>query len=147
MGGYRDANRDPGTEAHTSPNTGGYVLLIDDDPGILGVLVDLLRDDENFDVYSALSAEEALRATPAAPPGLILMDVRLPGEDTRAVVAALRARPGWRSVPLAICSGVRDLSQLAVELGAQAYLGKPFDVDDVVQLVEHMGVPRRTHGA
>lgn len=143
MGGDAGANGESDTEAQTAPGTEGYILLIDDEPSILDVLVDFLRDDEHYEVWAAHSGEEALRLAKEAPPGLILMDVTLPGEDMETVVQALRARPGWRSVPLAILSGAEDLSQLTARLGAQAYLKKPFNLEEVGQLAERMGVPRR----
>ena len=73
---------------------------------ILDILYELLHDDEGYEVVAAESGDEALRAPTEPAPALILMDVRLLGEDSEPIARALRARPGWDAAALIVCSGI-----------------------------------------
>jgi CheY-like chemotaxis protein len=112
------------------------VLVIDDDPAIVGLLVSLLRDEEGFAVRAAHSTAQVLRLPPLRPPRLILLDVTLPGERVTQSVRRLRALPGWQDAAIVICSGQEDLPRTARRTGARGFLRKPFDLDAVVALAE-----------
>ena len=75
-----------------------------------------------------------LSHTPPEPPGLILLDVTLPNENTDELAPALRRLPGWYDTPIVLCSGQESLREIATEAGAVAYLIKPFSLDDVAEL-------------
>ncbi|MGH2517341.1 MAG: response regulator [Ktedonobacterales bacterium] len=111
----------------------GDVLVIDDDPGIVDLLISLLRDEEGYTVRAAHSVSQAL-ACPAPAPALILLDLSLPGENAGDSVRALRALPGWDASSLVLCSGRDDLDTARRELGAAEYLRKPFDLDTVAEV-------------
>jgi CheY-like chemotaxis protein len=120
----------------------GTVLVIDDDPGIVELLVMVLRDDEGFPVRTAYSVAEALASPTADPPAMILLDATLPGEDVHEAVARLRRRPGWGGAQLVLCSGREDTASLAGALGARDYLRKPFELAQLIALAErHARVP------
>jgi two-component system KDP operon response regulator KdpE len=119
------------------PARGGGVLVIDDDPGIVDVLVMALRDDEGFAVRTAYSVTQALSSAAGEPPALIVLDATLPGEEVHEAVARLRARAGWECACIVLCSGRNDIASLACALGATCYLRKPFDVDELIALAEH----------
>jgi DNA-binding response OmpR family regulator len=113
----------------------GEVLVIDDDPGIVNLLVWLLRDEEGFRVWAAQSVRQALlRPVPA--PALILLDLSLPGENVCESVRAMRALPGWDASHIVLCSGREDLDVALLELGAEGYLRKPFDLEEVTKVAE-----------
>ena len=121
---------------------GQYILLIDDDDTILDVLVSLLRDEEGYAVIAAHGGAEALSLVPTEPPALVLMDVMLHGQAADDVLRDLREQPGWDRFALAICSAVPDIHEVAQRLGCQAYVAKPFDLDDLLRVVERLGPPR-----
>lgn len=112
-----------------------YVLVVDDDGGIVRLLVELLRE-EGYATHAASTVSQALGCAPAYPPAVALLDVTLPGEEITAAVARLRARPGWSSVPIVLCSGRETLDAVARGVGAVAYLRKPYDLDALLALVE-----------
>jgi CheY-like chemotaxis protein len=120
----------------------GYVLIVDDDPAIVELLVTLLHDDEGFEVHAAQSVAQALKEAPSASPALIILDMTLPGTAVRDAAAHLRGRPGWKDAPLALCSGQERIASAADELGAIAYLRKPFNIEAVVTLAERYMQPR-----
>ena len=145
MSGNPGATHNHGAEL-AGGTEGRYILVIDDEDAILEIVVELLRDEEQYEVYAARSGAEALRLAPATPPGLVLMDVTLPNESAEEVARALRARPGWQDVALVICSGTVRIRQLAEQLEARGYLAKPFDLNDLLAVVARFGVPRRSEG-
>lgn len=114
----------------------GEVLVIDDDPAIVALLVALLRDDEGFAVRAAYGVAPVLAAPGERPPALILLDVTLPGEEVTNAAGKLRTLPGWERVPLLLCSGREDVSAIARSVGAAGHLRKPFDMDAVATLAE-----------
>ena len=126
------------------------LLLIEDDPEI----VDLLRDvlgGRGFRVEHAWNAEqakeflaEAARSQGGAVhplPSLILLDLGLPDEDGLLLCADLKAHV---DVPVIICSGTTERRDriLGFKLGADDFIAKPFDGDELVARVE--AVLRRT---
>lgn len=113
-----------------------YVLVIDDDPAVVALLLTLLRDEEGFRTHSMFSVSQTLSQGPIVPPALILLDVSLPGERLPDMVAQLRTRRGWEGVPITLCSGQADLERLAKDVGAAASLRKPFNLDAVIALAE-----------
>ncbi len=112
----------------------GPILLIDDEEAILDVLVAVLHDDEGYAVLAAHSGHEALSMLPPTPPALVVMDATLPNERPEEVVRALRGLSGWERAALVICSATPRIEEVAEELGADAYLAKPFDLDDLIAI-------------
>jgi CheY-like chemotaxis protein len=122
----------------------GYVLVIDDDPAIVDLLVALLHEDEGFPVHTAYSIRQLISHVPPEPPGLILLDVTLPGEEIDELAPSLHRLPGWHDTPIVLCSGRDRLPEIAERVGAVAYLTKPFSLDTVTELA-HQYVPTVPH--
>jgi two-component system response regulator (stage 0 sporulation protein F) len=120
--------------------SGEYVLIIDDDPSIVDLLATFLHDDEGLTVHTSYSVRELLDHTPPVPPGLILLDITLPDEDSDKLAFNLRRLPGWHNAPIVLCSGQDYLPRIAREVGAVAYLTKPFSLDALADLA-HQYVP------
>jgi CheY-like chemotaxis protein len=121
---------------------GDYILLIDDEETVLDVLVAFLRDEEGYTVVAARSGAEALDQVPETPPAIIFMDIHLHNEKPEEVAQNLRTRPGWSDAALVVCTAHPNIHDYAKRLGANAYLAKPFDLDDLLDLVTRFG-PRR----
>jgi CheY-like chemotaxis protein len=123
---------------------GEYVLIIDDDPAIVDLLATFLQEDEGFLVHTSSSVRELLCHTPPEPPGLILLDITLPYEDSDELAPSLRRLPGWHDTPIVLCSGQEYLPKIAREAGAVAYLTKPFSLDAIAELA-HQYLPVIPH--
>ena len=109
------------------------VLIVDDDPRIREfVRVNLEMD--GFAVREAGSAAEGLEALEAEPPDLILLDVMMPQVDGWEMLQRVRERHGVDSIQVIMFSGqVEDNgSDQAEASGAQAFLGKPFNPQELV---------------
>jgi DNA-binding NarL/FixJ family response regulator len=119
--------------------------VVDDDPGLLGLLERLLELDD-LEVTAVASGEEALAAARAQRPDLAILDVNLPGLSGYEVCRALREAYG-PALPILFVSGVRTEPYDRVAgllLGADDYLVKPFAPDEL--LVRVRALLRRAAG-
>ncbi len=103
------------------------VLLAEDDAPMAQVLSGLLRLD-GFEVAHVTGGREVLELAPRETPGLVMLDVALPGLDGFEVIRELRRMPGYDRLPIMIVSGARESREVArgLELGADDYVLKPF---------------------
>jgi excisionase family DNA binding protein len=109
------------------------VLIVDDDAN----LREFLRANLEMDGYlvrEAASAEEGLAVLEDEPPDLILLDVMMPKVDGWEMLRLVRERHGVESIPVVMFSGkVEDEDETAAqERGAQAFIGKPFDPEQLL---------------
>jgi PAS domain S-box-containing protein len=112
------------------------VLLVDDNADMRAYVQRLL--EERYAVEAAPDGEAALAAARARPPDLVLSDVMMPGLDSFGLVAALRADPRTRDVPIILLSA-RAGEEAEVEGlhgGADDYLVKPFSARELMARVE-----------
>jgi excisionase family DNA binding protein len=109
------------------------VLIVDDDPRIREfVRVNLEMD--GFSVREAGNADEGLAALEAEPPDLILLDVMMPQVDGWEMLQRVRERHGVDSIQVIMFSGQvdEDARDQAEAGGAQAFVGKPFNPQELV---------------
>jgi DNA-binding response OmpR family regulator len=113
------------------------VLIADDDPNISRALGFLMRQ-EGYDVRIVADGEQALAAVSSDPPDVILLDVMMPKGNGYDVCRALRANGSYgniRIIMLTAKGGEAD-QKVGMELGANAYITKPFAIIDVVSCVQ-----------
>ena len=121
----------PGAADHSGP----LVLIVDDDERVREyVRVNL--EMEGYSVREAGSAEEGLQQLEEVSPDLILLDVMMPEVDGWEMLRRVQERHGVGAIPVVMFSGKVDESaaEEASARGAQGFLGKPFDPQ---QLIEH----------
>jgi two-component system, chemotaxis family, chemotaxis protein CheY len=109
------------------------VLVVDDDTSILDTVSSILSG-EGYDVVSAATGEEALAAVARKQPLLILLDMRMPIMDGWEFARVYRAQPGPHA-PIIVLTAARDVANRAAEINADGYLGKPFNVVELLDLV------------
>jgi excisionase family DNA binding protein len=122
-----------GGAAATRSRPAPLVLIVDDNPDIREfVRVNLEMD--GFAVREAGSADEGLAALEAEPPDLILLDVMMPHVDGWQMLQRVRERHGVDSIQVIMFSGQveENGSDQAEASGAQAFLGKPFHPQELV---------------
>ncbi|MDO4866509.1 MAG: response regulator transcription factor [Clostridia bacterium] len=110
------------------------ILLVDDDPNIRQ-LVNLYLEKEGFEVSMADRGDEALKQFKSAPPNLMLLDVMLPGMDGWQVLREARKVSNIPIIMLTAKDEVFD-KVLGLELGADDYLAKPFDMKELVARIK-----------
>jgi two-component system KDP operon response regulator KdpE len=110
--------------------TGPRVLVVDDEPQIQRFLKPSLGA-AGYDVVTAATAAEALKAAATQAPDVILLDLGLPDMDGKAVIAQLRT---WSKVPIVVLSARdREAEKIAaLDLGADDYVNKPFGIGELM---------------
>ena len=111
-----------------------HVLIVDDEPSICWGFRELLTD-EGYDVSVASSAEEALALADRSVPDAVVLDVRLPGRDGLSTIQDLRRRIGPAPIIVITAFGNLDTAVRALEEGAYDYLTKPFDLEQICDVL------------
>ena len=119
------------------------ILLVDDDPNIRQ-LVNLYLEKEGFEVAMADRGDEALKLFRESPPNLMLLDVMLPGMDGWQVCREVRKTSNIPIIMLTAKDETFD-KVLGLELGADDYVVKPFDMKELVARIK--AVSRRFQAA
>ena len=121
------------------------VLIVEDDPDLLVVLRVNLQAS-GFEVALAGDGRTALSRIEAENPDVVLLDMMLPGIDGWEVLGELHRRRHPSAV--IVCSAKRNIEDMerADDLGAVAYLLKPFDIDRVVEAASNAVGSRRERG-
>jgi CheY-like chemotaxis protein len=109
------------------------ILIVDDDPWIVEIIGELLREEGYIPILAA-SGEEALRLVFQNPPDLILLDLKLPGLGGEEVIRELRQAK--LEIPIVLLTAAVYPSPLGTPPNVAAYLAKPFDLTDLLALVE-----------
>ncbi|GGO78604.1 response regulator [Nocardioides deserti] len=120
------------------------VLCVEDDAELRLLLRTLLRRHGCTPVTVA-TEQEARRVLDTAPVQLVVADVRLNGRSGLDLVRWLRGRPSTRTLPVLVLSGDArpEARSAGLRAGADAYLTKPFRVDDLLGTVDDLGGRRR----
>jgi CheY-like chemotaxis protein len=115
------------------------ILLVEDDAGIRQGIADLLAL-EGYPVDVASDGHEALAYLRRGRPALIVMDLVMPGMSGPQLLARIREEGLAAGVPVAIMTAAMPAASALPP--AQAYLSKPFDVDELLEVVaRHVGPP------
>jgi CheY-like chemotaxis protein len=117
-----------------------YVLIVDDDPAIRGLMADALRS-EGYTVDLAAHGAEALDAMRARRPATVLLDLMMPVMDGFTFIETCHREQLCEDVPIVVISAVQDALNRVSELPVHACLAKPFDLDELVRLVGHYAGP------
>ena len=114
-------------------NAARTVLVVDDDPDIRG-FISLALGMDGYEVREARNGRDALDKASGQQPDLILLDLQMPVMDGWQFIGACRADQVCSDVPIVIMSAGHRVGE-AGKLGATAFLAKPFDMDDLSQVV------------
>jgi two-component system OmpR family response regulator len=118
-----------------------YVLIVDDDPAIRGLMAEALRS-EGYAVDMAAHGAEALDAMRARRPATVLLDLMMPVMDGFTFIEQCHREQLCVDVPIVVISAVQDALERVAELHVHATLAKPFDIEEVVRLVSlYAGAP------
>ncbi len=110
------------------------VLVVEDDADLLG-MVQLVLESAGCRVVTAIEGGEALQQVAKEMPGLILLDMKMPGMDGWEFGRQFRGRYDRRA-PIVVLTAAEDARKRAEEIGAEGYLGKPFEIDELLAIAE-----------
>ena len=115
----------------------GTILLVDDHLPLLRNMAFLL-EVAGFDVISATDGREALDILETQTPDLVISDVKMPRLDGYGLLKAIRNDVRWHHLPFIFASAQYQLSDLVygLDLGANDYVPKPFDIYDVLDAIQ-----------
>ncbi|MFB3820149.1 MAG: response regulator [Candidatus Methylomirabilales bacterium] len=129
----------------------GCILLVEDNPSDVGLTRRALRRHGiPNELVVARDGQEALDylfgmgphagRDPAAPPALVLLDLKLPRVDGLAVLRRIRAEPSTQTIPVVVLTTSNDASDLtaAYRLGANSYIRKPVDFQEFAGVIEQL---------
>jgi CheY-like chemotaxis protein len=119
------------------------ILVVDDDPGVLQTVTDILSYD-GYRVIPAAHGAEALQAMRRTRPDVVLLDLMMPVMDGWTFARACRSDPTFAEVPIIVMSAAHDSEAAARTLGAQGHISKPFDL---LHLLDTVGRVSEADGA
>lgn len=116
--------------------TDPHLLVVEDDELVQSLMGAYLRRD-GFEISLATTGKEMLAAIDSEPIDLVLLDLNLPDEDGLSLARQVRARS---RLPIIVITARREKSyrMAALEIGADDYLTKPFDPDELVLRVRNL---------
>lgn len=120
---------------------GEVILIVDDNPANLK-LARVLLASEGYDVRTAADADEALSILDSVRPGLILMDLQLPGMDGFELTRRLKDDPATRSIRIVAMTAyaMKGDDDRAIHAGCDGYIAKPIDTRTLGAVVaDHLG--------
>ncbi|MCI0708110.1 MAG: response regulator [Ignavibacteriae bacterium] len=122
------------------------ILLVEDEPSIAEVLK-IVFSSEGYTVYRVQTAEEAQELCLTIIPDIIISDLKLEGMDGLAFLQIVRAHENLQLIPFVVISATGDPSLVGVakEFGATAYLWRPFDDEELVEVVSRILIPHKKH--
>lgn len=112
------------------------VLVVDDDPAVTNLLATLLFE-EGFSPITTTSGQEALQILRTDTPDLVLLDLMMPFVSGSMVCKQLKADEATKHIPVIVISGDGRAQKKVHEIGADDFVLKPFDLDDVINRVRH----------
>jgi DNA-binding response OmpR family regulator len=111
------------------------ILVIDDDEGILDAL-ELMLESSGYQVETSADGEVLKKLNVVNAPNLILLDVLLSGEDGRELCKILKNKENTKEIPVLMISANPDARNGARLCGADDFLAKPFEMNDLLAKVE-----------
>lgn len=112
------------------------VLITEDEPNIAESLTFILNR-EGYDVSTVLDGEAALQRLRSDPPDIMILDVMLPRLNGFEVLKLVKADPALKALPVMILTakGQAHDRRMAEEIGASAFITKPFSNRDIIEQV------------
>lgn len=113
------------------------ILIVDDEPDIVEVLADRL-EASGFDVRTVNHARACYAAVAKDAPDLILLDIQMPDIDGMQALGELKKHHPQVPVLMISASTVRDASRQAVQNGAEGFVLKPFEPQELMQKINEI---------
>jgi two-component system cell cycle response regulator DivK len=110
------------------------VLIFDDDVDILSILVYLL-EEKGWKVNTRTTCANLIADIEETKPDIILMDNWIPDAGGKVATRKIKSHEEFKSIPVIYFSANNDVEKLSQEAGADTYLAKPFDLDELEEIL------------
>jgi two-component system OmpR family response regulator len=113
------------------------VLVVDDDPEIVELFVDVLERDGRFEVKTASTGYDAGVLTQEFMPDLLILDYMLPDINGNVVCQTIRKNPNFEHMKIVIVSGVVNQDEIngLLKSGADDFVKKPFNIEKLIERI------------
>jgi DNA-binding response OmpR family regulator len=118
------------------------VLVVDDDPSIVRIIEEMLGREERFEVRTASTGYDAGMMTREFRPNIVLLDYMLPDVNGNVVCERIKSDSDLADTRIIIISGVVRQEEIdnLLEAGADAFIPKPFKVEELIQKIDELVV-------
>ncbi len=115
------------------------ILVADDEPALLRLL-EFVLGRRGYIIQGVTNGSAAVEVLKTESPDLVILDVMMPGLDGYEVLTYIRETAHLEGLPVVMLTARAQLDdiQLGLSLGADAYLAKPFDPEDLLSVVESL---------
>ena len=114
---------------------GRLVLVVEDDDSIRNVITDVLQD-RGFSVATARNGSEALEQLDFVQPRVVVLDLLMPVMHGWAFMESYAEKTGGKQIPIVVVSVNPALPRSFNRFGVRTVVGKPFDIDQLIDAVE-----------
>jgi len=113
------------------------ILVVDDDPEIVELFVDVLERDGRFEVKTAGTGYDAGIMTQEFMPDLVILDYMLPDINGNVVCQTIRQNPNFQHMKIVIVSGVVNQDEIndLLKSGADEFVKKPFNIEKLIEKI------------
>ena len=127
------AQQDSGVQNKSAKKIKKKILIADDDPGIQDILT-IIFERAGFEVEIKKNGEDLLN-NKFTMPDLFLVDKQLSGYNGLDICRYLKSQRHTKNIPVVMISASPDIGRSSREAGADAYIEKPFEITNLVDLV------------
>ncbi|MDY0904992.1 response regulator [Pedobacter sp. CFBP9032] len=113
------------------------ILICDDDEGILDML-EMVFEDSPYTIIAEQNSLNVKGLVESQSPDLVVLDLWMPVLSGDQVLKILRKNPSTEDLPVIIISASREGQQIASKAGASGYISKPFDFDELMNMVDRL---------
>jgi len=110
------------------------ILVADDDAGIVDAM-QILLEDEGYEVITTMEGGMIWEMVKQKP-DLLFLDIWMSGINGNTICKKIKEDPETNFIPVIMFSANRDTQQIAVECGADGFLSKPFEINELIQIVK-----------
>lgn len=110
------------------------IMICDDDQGILDVL-EMLLEPEGFEVSKEIDSTLLFERVKTERPDLLLLDLWMPVVSGYDLIKKIRSDREVKKLPIIVLSASRNEKDIALETGANQFMAKPFDIEEIILLV------------
>ncbi len=118
------------------------ILLCDDDEGVIEV-IKIILEENGYEVKPLLNGKGIEKKVLEYKPDLIFLDIWMPGIDGKEVTKLLKSDSVTKQIPIIIVSALNEVDKIQNMIGADDFLAKPFEMQDLLAKVKHHTLKKR----
>lgn len=111
------------------------IIICDDDEGILDV-ASIVLEEKGYEVIALSNSKEVIQIAEAKNTSLILVDLWMPGLSGEEITKKIKGNEKTKHIPVVVISARRDVEETANKIGADSFICKPFNIEELEKVVE-----------